>query len=105
MTDEEGAMPERYLENHSAWDAYFHERHQLELDAYDNAPPPPARLNADGRRRWWSAPRRNLATVLDHIQAGNSAVLLMPLWTSASFSWRREGSYWMPRRRAFTVEG
>lgn len=100
MTDEQRALPQHFPDNYAAWSAYFAERYEREMAAYDGAPPPPPRNNAEGRRRWWSAPGRTLAAVLDHIEAGNTPVLRMPPRTPA-FS-RRRGSSWMPRRMAST---
>jgi hypothetical protein len=67
MSDEERALLERFPENHTALDAYFHEGYERELASYEGPPPLPARNNSNGRHRWWSAPRRTLAAVLGHI--------------------------------------
>jgi hypothetical protein len=45
------------------------------MAGHDDPPSPPARNNAAGRCRWWGAPGRTLASVLAHIEAGNSTVL------------------------------
>jgi hypothetical protein len=65
MTNEQRADPRFYPDNREAWTAFFRRRYECELAAYDGPPPHPARNNAAGRRRWWSAPSRTLEFVLD----------------------------------------
>jgi hypothetical protein len=77
MSDEQRAGPRFYPDNYPAWNAFFRRRYERELAAYDGLPPP-ARNNAAGRRRWWSAPGRTLEAVLAHVERGNSPVLEMP---------------------------
>jgi hypothetical protein len=93
MSDEQRADPRFYPDNLEAWTAFFRRRYERELAAYDGPFPPPARNNAAGRRRWWSAPGRTLEFVLEHIEGGNDPPLQMPPTLS-----RRRGSSWMPRR-------
>jgi hypothetical protein len=90
LTDEEQALPERYPENYTAWEAYFRERYEWELASYEG-PPPPARKNSEGMCCLWSAPGHNLAAVLE-----------MPPRTPSSFSRRHGSSSWMPRRMVST---
>jgi hypothetical protein len=52
MSDEQRADPCFYPNNRQAWTAFFWQRYEHELTAYDGPPPPPARNNAAGRHRW-----------------------------------------------------
>jgi hypothetical protein len=90
MCDEQRADPRFYLDNYPAWNAFFRRWYERELAAYDG-PPPPARNNAVGHRRWWSARGRTLEAVLEHIKNGNSPVLGMPPPPRPTLS-RRRGS-------------
>jgi hypothetical protein len=78
MSDKQRADPRFYPDNREALTAFFRRRYERELAAYDGPPPLPARNNAIGRRRWWSAPGRTLEFVLDHIERGNDPALEMP---------------------------
>jgi hypothetical protein len=99
MSDEQRADPRFYPDNREEWIAFFRCRYERELAAYDGSPPPPARNNAIGRRRWWSTPGRTFEFVLEHIERGNDPVLEMPPPPRPTLS-RRRGSSWMPRRMA-----
>jgi hypothetical protein len=72
--------------------AFFRRRYEWELAAYDGPPPPLARNNAPGHRRWWSAPDRTLEFILDHIERGNDPVLEMPPPPHPTISRRRRSS-------------
>jgi hypothetical protein len=96
MSDEQRADPRFYPDN---W-----RRYERELAAFDGPPPLPARNNAAGRRRWWSAPGRTLEFVLEHIEHGNDPVLEMPPPPRPMLS-RRRGSSWMPRWMASVSSG
>jgi hypothetical protein len=102
MSDEQRAEPRFFPDNYPAWNEFFHRRYDRELASYDGPPPPLARNNAAGHRRWWSAPGSTLENVLTHIEGGNYPVLGMPPPPSLS---RRRGSSWMPRRMASRSSG
>jgi hypothetical protein len=104
MSDEQRADPCFYPDNREAWTAFFRRRYERELAAYDGPSPSPARNNAAGRRRWWSAPGRMLGFVLEHIERGNDPVLEMPPPPRPTLS-RRCGSSWMPRCMASGSSG
>jgi hypothetical protein len=104
MSDEQRADPRFYPDNYPAWNAFFRQRYERELAAYDGPPPPPACNNAAGRRRWWSARGRTLEAVLEHIENGNSPVLGMPPPPRPTLSHHR-GSSWMPRQMASATSG
>jgi hypothetical protein len=52
MSDEQRADPRFYPDTRQAWTAFFRQRYERELAAYDGPPPPPARNSAAGRRCW-----------------------------------------------------
>jgi hypothetical protein len=104
MSDEQRADPRFYPDNYPAWNAFFRCRYERKLASYDGPPPPHARNNAAGHRRWWSAPGRTLEAVLAHIEHGNSPVLGMPPPQPPTLS-RRRWSSWMPRRMASRSSG
>jgi hypothetical protein len=91
MSDEQRADPRFYPDNREAWTAFFRQWYERELAAYDGPPPSPARNNAVGCHRWWSAPGRTLEFVLEHIERGNDLVLEMPQPLRPTLS-RRLGS-------------
>ena len=87
------ASPTWAPDNAATWDVYFEHRPQRELDAHDGLPGHlPKNKNTDARHRWWGAPGRTLAAVLEHIQAGNSPLLRFPPPPQARV--------WAPRRMA-----
>jgi hypothetical protein len=104
MSDEQRAKPRFYTDNYQAWTAFFRRRYERELAAYDGPSPPPARNNATGRRRWWSAPGRTLEAVLAHIERDNLPILEMLPPQPPTLS-RRCGSSWMPWRMASRSSG
>jgi hypothetical protein len=98
MSGEQRADPCFYPDNYAAWNAFFRCRYKRE-PLRTTALLPPARNNAAGRRRWWSAPGRTLEAVLAHIERENSPILGMPPPKPPTLSRRRRSS-WMPRRMA-----
>jgi hypothetical protein len=104
MSDEQRADPRFYPDNYPVWNVFFWRRYERELATYDVPSPPPARNNAAGRHRWWSACGRTLEAVLMHIERGNSPVLGMPPPQRPPLS-RRRGSSWMPRWMASVSSG
>jgi hypothetical protein len=102
MSDEQRTEPRFFPDNYPVWNEFSRHRYERELAAYDGPSPPPARNNAAGHRRWWSAPGRTLEAVLTHIEGGNYPVMGMPPQPSLS---RRRGISWMPRWMASRSSG
>jgi hypothetical protein len=97
MSDEQRVDPRFFPDNYESCREFFRQRYDCKLAAYDGRPPPLARNNATGGRRWWSASGCTLDNVLAHIEGGNFAVLGMPLPTVVPSVSRRHRSSWMPR--------
>jgi hypothetical protein len=104
LSDEQHVELRFFPDNYPACNKFFWRRYERELAAYDGLPPPPARNNTAGRRRWLSALGRTLKNVLAYIEGGNYPVLGMLPPQVPSLS-RRHGSLWMPRWMASCSSG
>ncbi|KAK1610794.1 hypothetical protein QYE76_034467 [Lolium multiflorum] len=54
----------------TTWDAFFANRHDMELARYEGDGPPPVDNNEVGRRLWWGS--RTFEGVMNHILAGEN---------------------------------
>ena len=66
LNDEQRADPYWDPDNVQAWDAFFMERRQREIEYYDGVVPPPL-YNMEGRRRWWGGQGRTLVIGRAHV--------------------------------------
>ena len=64
LTEEQRALPQYAVDNHTSWAAYFQRRQAQRLASTNRAPVVGGTKNSDGRRLWWGAPSRTLHAVL-----------------------------------------
>jgi hypothetical protein len=61
LTPEERNDPRWDPKNNIAWSTFFSRQREDMIAAYNDNGPLQENFNSEGRRRWWSAPGKNLA--------------------------------------------
>ena len=83
LTEEQRALPQYAVDNHTSWAAYFQRRQAQRLASTNGAPVVGGIKNSDGRRVWWGVPGRTLHEVLAYLEGGNDPPLAYPAAVAA----------------------